>query len=194
MEAINMAVLEVLAIVGGVVVAGGLAIFGWGVGTYNGFQIFDQNMKTQFSNVLTEYQRRIDLLLNLTKSVKSYKAHEKETLTEVIKARNGISTGDRAAQIKNLKGLDKTLSKLMLVVEQYPDLKASPLYAELMNNIKTTEDRINVGRTEYNDTVRDYNVMLKTFPDSIIAGMFRFAEGVYFETDESVKKAPVLDI
>jgi LemA protein len=93
-----------------------------------------------------------------------------------------------------MKGLDGFLNKLMVVVERYPKLKATEEYKQLMHETRITEDRINIARTEYNDTVRDYNLFVVSFPSNILAGMFRFKQEEYFENEPETDKAPKLNL
>lgn len=166
---------------------------GYAIGTYNFFQSYIQNIKTQWSNIKTEYQRRYDLFINLAEAVKSYKKHEKSTLLEVIKLRGGIEfKGDIKSQMKKMNSLDKFFSKLSVVFERYPELKSNEQHNILMNEVRITEDRLNIARTDYNDIVREYNTKIKVFPSSIIAGMFHFKIAIYFVNEEASNIAPKL--
>jgi LemA protein len=170
-----------------------LAIGGWFIGGYNTLAGLKQNIKTMFSNIKTEYQRRADLIMNLAEATKSYAKFEKSTLTDVIAARNGIGNTPKEL-MKGKKQLDSVLSKLMLVVERYPKLKANEQYKMLMHETRVTEDRVNLARTEYNDTVRDYNLFVVSFPSNVLAGMFHFKEEEYFENEADTDKCPKLDL
>lgn len=172
-----------------------IIILGWLIGMYNSFVTAIQDIKNMWSNITTEYQRRADLFMNLVESVKAYTKFEKETLTQVAQARSGNFAGTPQQQMKQLKGLDAAFQRLMVVVEQYPKLKAGKQYIMLMNDIRETEDRINIARTDYNELVRDYNVYVVRFPHSIMAAMFRFKEWEYFESDDKdIKKSPKINL
>lgn len=172
-----------------------IIIAGWGIGIYNYLQAGKQNIKTQWSNIKTEYQRRFDLFMNLVETVKSFKKHEKSTLTDVVKARSMLNfSGSKSEQLKNMGMLDKFFSKLSVLFERYPQLKANEQHNQLMEEMRITEDRINVARTDYNDIVREFNIATKVFPSSIIARMFRFAEEKFYINEESTNKAPKIDL
>lgn len=178
----------IVAGVGAVALTG----IGWGIGVYNTLSIGRQDIKTQWSNVLTEYQRRADLILNLAASVKSYAKFEKGTFTDVAKARSAISNPDvdKTKAMQAMKGIDGVLSKLMVVMEQYPKLRAVEQYQELTSELKMTENRINIARTDYNDVVRSYNIMVVTVPSKWIASRFGFKEETFFEGEKGNDKAP----
>ena len=168
---------------------------GWGIGTFNHLISGKQNIKTQWSNIKTEYQRRFDIFLNLAETVKSFKKHENKTLKEVIEARSKLNfKGAKSQQLKNMNWLDSFFSKLAVVFERYPQLKANEQHNELIAEIRITEDRINVARTDYNDVVREYNLITKTFPSSIIANMFHFAEESFYINEERTDKAPKISL
>ena len=167
---------------------------GWVFGGYNVLVKGRQNIKTMFSNMKTEYQRRADLFYNLAEAVKSYAKFEKDTLTQVIAMRNGNFGSNNKEAMKKMKGLDGFLSKLMVVVERYPKLRATEEYKELMKETRITEDRINIARTNFNDVVREYNIFVVSFPSNFLAGMFNFKEEDYFENEEGTNQAPKMDL
>jgi LemA protein len=173
-----------------------LSGLGWGIGRFNMFRIAQQDIKTQWSNIKTEYQRRADMFMNLVEATKSYKLFEKETLIGVTQARQGTKLigSNTKAEMKKLNGLDAMFQKLMVVFERYPKLKSNEQHNALMKEVRITEDRINIARTDYNRIVNDYNVLATTFPANIIAGIFRFETADYFENDESSNKAPKIDL
>ena len=186
--------ISIIIIILAVILAIILAFIGWIWGGYNTLVAGVQNIKTMFSNMKTEYQRRADLFYNLAEAVKSYAKFEKNTLTEVIAMRNGNFGKNSKEAMSKMKGLDGLMSKLMLVVERYPKLRATEQYQSLMKETRITEDRINIVRTEYNDTVRDYNLFVVSFPSNVIAGMFKFKEEDYFESEPDTDKAPKMDL
>lgn len=171
-----------------------LISLGWFWGGYNTLQRGKQNVLTMFSNIKTEYQRRADLFYNLAESVKGNAKFEKDTLKQVIEMRGGNFGKDNKTALKNMKELDSFFNRLMVVFERYPDLKSHESYRELMKEIRITEDRVNIVRTEYNDTVREYNLYILSFPSNILAGMFNFKEEEYFNNEEGTDNAPKIDL
>jgi len=171
-----------------------LLICGWLVGVYNMLVIALQTIKNQWSNVKAEYQRRADLFYNLAASIKSYKTFENETFVQLAQARNGQFGKNKAEEFKTLKDLDKTFSKFLLTYEAYPQLKASELYHDLNDELKMTENRINIARTDYNVLVRDYNILIKTFPNMLIAAKFGFSIEAFYESEVGTEKAPKLEL
>lgn len=163
---------------------------GWYIGTYNLFEIATQDIKTQWSNITTEYQRRADLFYNLVETVQSYKNFEKETLIQVVNARNGNFGTTKAEQHKNLKNLDNIFGKFNLLFERYPKLKAGKEHLRLMKEIRITEDRINIARTDYNQIVGDYNKLVNTFPSKIIAKKHKFAIEQFFVNEAGTSASP----
>ena len=171
-----------------------LMFSGWLWGGYNTLVKGGQNIKTMFSNIKTEYQRRADLFYNLVEATKSHAKFEKETLTQVIAMRNGNFGTNQKEAISKMKGLNSLLNKLMVVVERYPELRSTEQYKILMNEVRITEDRINIARTEYNDTVRDYNLYVRSFPSNLLAGLFNFKEETFFEGESGIDKCPKMDL
>lgn len=185
--------LEIIYIILAIVAAIFVISFGWLIGGYNTLVKGSQNVKTMFSNIRTEYQRRADLFYNLVEATKSHAKFEKDTLTQVIAMRNG-NFGSPKEAMQKMKGFNGLMSKLMLVVERYPNLRSTEQYQVLMKETRITEDRINIARTEYNDTVREYNLYVRSFPSNIIAGMFNFKEQDFFEGEDNIDKAPKMDL
>lgn len=181
-------------IIFGAAIIGVIAIsFGWAIGLYNMIIMALQMINNQWSNVKTEYQRRADLLYNLAGAVKSHKEFEQDTFIHIAEARNGNFGKGKMEEMKNLKGLDGLFSKLIATYENYPQLKSSELYQSLMDENKMTENRVNIARTDYNELVRDYNILIKTFPNLLIANAFNFKDQVFFEVDDKAyDKAPRL--
>jgi len=181
-----------------VAAVGGAAIVtaGWVAGTYNTFIVAQQDVSTMWSNVKTEYQRRADLFINISKAAQAYLEHENDTLIEVIKARNGLAPGlTKQAEMAKLKGLEGLFSKLSVVFEKYPELKADKTIDKLMSELKETENRVNIARTDYNSLVRDYNILIKIFPRNYLANMFGFREALFYDLDDKdAYKAPRIEI
>lgn len=186
--------LIVIGVFASVVAFFALSIVGWGIGTYNIFRIGQQDIKTQWSNIKAEYQRRADLFYNLVQAVKSVKKFEQDTLVGLAAARSGNFGTDKLSEMKKLKGLDKLFSRLMMVVERYPKLQSPKQYDKLMEEVRITEDRINIARTDYNEIVGDYNKLVTTFPKMYIAGMFGFKVEEFFQNEEVSDKAPKIDL
>lgn len=166
----------------------------WAIGIYNTLIKGKQDIANQWSNIKTEYQRRADLLMNLVESVKSYKNHEKSTLTAVIQARAGKWGNTRNLDEKQMKGLDKLFNKMLMTFEAYPNLKANEQHNDLIEELKTTENRINISRTEYNSIVNEYNTIVKMFPTSIISNMFGFTPETFYINEEASNKAPKINL
>lgn len=169
---------------------------GWGISKYNFFQSSRQDIENQWSNIKTEYQRRFDLFLNLAESVKSYKNHEKQTLVELTKARSMVNFAGNniKQQVKNMGMLEGFFSKLMVANERYPELKADKTHLKLMDEIKISEERINIARTCFNDLVNEYNTEVKVFPSSIIANMNGFKVWEYYINEQISNSAPKIKL
>lgn len=172
----------------------------WAVGFYNTLVNLDEGTNTAWSNVETQYQRRMDLIPNLVNTVKGYATHEKETLEGVIKARaeatqiklsiDDLSEENLAKLQAAQNSLSGALSRLMAVAENYPDLKASEQFKELQAQLEGTENRIAEARRVYNETAKNYNTKIRQFPGNILANIFGFNAHAYFKADEAASKAP----
>lgn len=172
----------------------------WCISGYNGLVSMDEGVQNKWADVETQYQRRADLIPNLVNTVKGYAAHEKETLESVVKARSEATsvkidpsnmTAEQMAQYQNAQnGVTSALSKLLLVVEKYPDLKANQNFQELQSQLEGTENRIAVARRDYNAVAKVYNTAVRKFPKNILAGMFGFEKKEYFEAQEGSEAAP----
>ncbi len=167
---------------------------GWGVGGYNSLVSLRENVTTQSANIDTQLQRRTDLIPNLVNTVKGYAAHETEIMTAVSDARARLAGAEGMAEKAEAdQALNSALSRLLMVVENYPDLKADAQYTALMDELAGTENRIAVARSDYNAVVRDYNKKIKTFPSVILANLFGFDEAEYFEAAEGSETPPTVD-
>lgn len=171
-----------------------LSTLGWGIGAFNKFRIGQQDIKTQWSNIKTEYQRRADLFYNLVQAVKSSKKFEQDTYVGLAAARSGNFGSNKIQEMKKLKGLDSFFNRLMVVMENYPSLKATKQHSKLMEEVRITEDRINIARTDYNEIVGDYNKMATIWPSLLIANMFRFKTEEFFQNEETSNLAPKIDL
>jgi LemA protein len=171
---------------------------GCACGRYNGLVTTDQDVKTSWSNVETNYQRRTDLYNSVIKTIEGSANFEKSTLKDVINARANatkvtVDVNDSAslgAYQRAQSQLQGTFSRLMAVAEAYPDLKTTQQFADFQTNIAGTENRINVARRDYNSSVNTYNLKVKTFPNNIFAGIFGFHEKPYYKSDPGSENAP----
>lgn len=190
-------------IVPGVIVLLLLIVVFSAINSYNNMVTKDENVTGQWAQVENVYQRRADLIPNLVNTVKGYAAHEKETLEAVVNARSKATSTTidasklDAAAIQKFQaaqdGLSSALSKLMVVVERYPDLKANQNFLELQAQLEGTENRIAVERKKFNETAKDYNTYIRKFPKNIYAGMFGFEKRAYFESQEGAEVAPTVE-
>ena len=184
----------------GVVLAITMGLFLWVTGKYNKMVTLDEGVSAQWAQVENVYQRRADLIPNLVNTVKGYASHEKETLQGVVEARakatsttinaGGLNPQALKAFQANQDALSSALSRLMVVVERYPDLKANQNFLELQAQLEGTENRITVERRKFNEVSRAYNTFVKTFPNKFIASFSGFNEKPYFQAQEGAEKAP----
>ena len=185
-----------------IIIAVAAIVVVWGITGYNGLVGMDEGVQTKWADVETQYQRRADLIPNLVNTVKGYAAHESETLQAVVEARakatsvNIDPSNMSAEQIANFQkaqeGVSSALSRLLVTVEKYPDLKANENFKELQAQLEGTENRISVARRDYNEAARKYNTTLRSFPKNILAGMFGFEKKAYFEAQEGSEQAPTV--
>lgn len=170
----------------------------WVWGTYNKLIYATTDIDTQMSNILTEYQRRADLLLNMAEVAKGYANFEKDTLTQVTQARNinfaGFGQQSTTEQMAQLSQMDSALSRLMLVFEKYPELKTVEQYNKLSEELKRTENRVQIARSDYNNLVRSYNILVQRFPTKILAGTWGYDTEVFFQNEIGTTQAPKLDM
>ena len=168
--------------------------------TYNGFVNKEEGLKSAWSNVETQYQRRADLIPNLVNTVKGYAAHESQTLNEVTEARARATsinlsaddlTPEKLQQFQQAQAqVRSALGRLIAVSESYPDLKANQNFLELQAQLEGTENRIAVARKDFNDVAQKYNVSVRRFPANLVARMFGFEQKPYFESAEGTETAP----
>ena len=176
------------------------SLYQWGVGFNNTAIALKETSTKTWANVESSYQRRNDLIGNLVKTVQGAADFERGTLTDVIEARakaTAVSidptniTPEQLAQFNQAQsGLSGALSKLLVTVERYPDLKANQNFLELQSQLEGTENRINVARDRFNATVEPYNLHIKKFPNSVLAGLFNFDELAYFKSEAGSEDAP----
>ncbi|MCX6287418.1 MAG: LemA family protein [Bacteroidetes bacterium] len=183
-----------------VIVLAVILLFTWGKDSYNNLVTKDQAVQQQWAQVENVYQRRSDLIPNLVNTVKGVANFEQKTLTAVIEARAKATSVqinpknlDQASLQKfqaSQDNLSSSLARLMVVVENYPQLKATQNFTELQAQLEGTENRITVERMKFNDVVQDYNIQVKRFPSNIFAGMFGFKEKAFFMAVKGAEKAP----
>ena len=175
----------------------------WGVRGYNGLVTADEGVKTAWSQVENQYQRRSDLIPNLVNTVKGYAAHESETLESVVAARakatqvtldaENMTPEAISAYMSAQDEVSNALGRLMMIREAYPDLKANQNFIELQAQLEGTENRISVERNRFNETARAYNTKIRKFPLSIVASIGGFEAKPYFEANEGAQNAPVVE-
>lgn len=189
-------------IVPGIIVGVLLLIGLWIGGTYNSLVGEREKVTAAFSNVETQYQRRIDLVGNLVNTVKGSSDFEKSTLTEITEARAKagsvkVDASSSQAQVQQYvdaqNQMNSALSRLLVTVEAYPNIKSTDAYRDLMSQLEGTENRIQVARSDFNNTARPYNTRIQTFPTNVIANLFGFSQRAYFESQEGADKAPTVD-
>ena len=182
------------------IIAAVVIIGGWAASAYNSMVGVQETATTALANVQSTYQRRADLIPNLVETVKGYASHEKETLEGVVNARSKATqvtldpenmTPEKFQEFQKAQGeLGAALGRLIAITENYPDLKANENFRDLQVQLEGTENRINDARNKYNAAVQDYNVVIRSFPKNILAGMFGFDKMAKFEAEAGAEKAP----
>lgn len=159
--------------------------------SYNGIVTKSEEVDNKFSAIDTQLQRRADLIPNLVNTVKGYASHEQEVINSVTEARAKLAGANTVAEKANAdEELTSALNRLMVVVENYPDLKSSQNFIQLSDELAGTENRIATSRRDYNEAVKEYNLKIKKFPTNIMAGMFGYQQRDYFEASEQSKEVP----
>ena len=168
----------------------------WGIGTRNSLVTMEEEVKLGASQVETQLQRRSDLIPNFVETVKGYAAHEEEVYTAIADARaklsGAIEENDVEAMNEANSELDSALSRLLVVVENYPELKANQNFIALQDELAGTENRITIARQDYNEIVGEYNKELKKFPKNLIASMCNLEKAEYFEVSEGAHEVPTV--
>lgn len=189
----------------GIIIVIGLILLlgGCGCSGYNTMVSQDQNVKGKWGNVQSEYQRRSDLIPNLVNTVKGAADFEKSTLEAVVNARAKATattidpanlSPENIAKFQQAQGeLSGALSRLLVTIERYPELKANQNFRDLQAQLEGTENRIKVSRNDFNTAVQTFNTTVKSFPNNIFAGMFGFKEKGYFAAEAGAEKAPTVD-
>lgn len=188
-----------------IIIVAALALFvfiivSWGTRIYNGMVTMQESVTSQWGNVETQYQRRADLIPNFVNTVKGAANFEQSTLTQVIEARAKATsvkidptnmTPEAMQRFQEAQGeVSSALSRLMVVVERYPELKATQNFRDLQITLEGTENRISVERRKFNEVALQYNTYIRRFPQNFLAGMFGFQSKPYFEAEEGAAKAP----
>jgi len=183
--------LIIVAVILGVILIFALSTAAWLRTTYNNMVVIQEQVNGSWAQVQTVLQRRYDLIPNLVETVKGYASHEERVLTAVTEARAKVGGAATPADRMKAEGeLSGALSRLMVVVEAYPNLKANQNFIALQDQLEGTENRIAVERQRYNDTVRGYNQYIRQFPQNMIAGMFGFERKPFFEAPGAAQEAP----
>ena len=176
-----------------VLVIGGL----WVMGGYNSLVAKDTQVELRASNIQSQLKRRADLIPNLVSTVKGYAKHESGVYSEIAQARSRLLSADVAHNPQGAAAanaaMTSSLGRLLAIAENYPQLKADENFIRLQDELTGTENRINLARLEYNDSVQDYNLSVRTFPNSIVAGMTGFTRKTPFEATEAEKAVPKVD-
>ena len=162
-----------------------------GCSTYNSLVSLDEGVKESWAQIETQLQRRMDLIPNYVETVKGYAAQEKDVLVKVTEARSKVAgAGTIPDKIEANNQLTSALSRLMVVVEKYPDLKSNENFLRLQDELAGTENRIAVARKRYNEAVKEFNTTMRSFPANMIASSFKFKEATYFDAPEAAKTPP----
>lgn len=166
----------------------------WFVGAYNSLISISSKVDAQWGNVQSVYQRRYDLIPNLVNTVKGYAKHEEKIFTEITDLRSrwqdAVNTGDVNGQIQAINAVEGALSRLLVVVEAYPDLKASQNFLSLQDELAGTENRISVERMRYNEVVKEYNIKIRRIPAVVVANIFGYKSRSYFEAEQGAEQTP----
>ncbi|MFD1206780.1 MULTISPECIES: LemA family protein [Sporosarcina] len=164
------------------------------VPSYNKFVNLEEDVEQSYAQVENQLQRRLDLIPNLVNTVKGYASHEKEVIAEISDARARLAgaSGPEEQAAADTE-LSNALGRLLVVVENYPELKANQNFTQLMDELAGTENRIGFARKDYNDVVSQYNRQVKRFPGKLVASIFGFDEKEYFQAEEAANKAPEVD-
>jgi len=174
----------------------------WGVSGFNSLVTSQENVNSQWANVESQYQRRSDLIPNLVSTVKGYATHESSTLEGVVAARAKATqvtidpanlTPEKLQEYQAAQGqVSSALGKLLMITENYPDLKANQNFLELQAQLEGTENRISVERMRFNETAKNYNKSILRFPTNILSGLFGFDKKPYFESEKGSENAPAV--
>lgn len=187
-------IIVVIALVAGCVL--------WLIGKYNAMITAEENVTTAWSQVENQYQRRSDLIPNLVSTVKGYAEHESSVFENVTEARaratqltlSENATPEQMMAFQQAQGeLTQALGRLLALAENYPDLKANENFRDLQAQLEGTENRIAVARNAFNEAAKTYNILIRKFPNNIVAGIFGFGQKAYFEADEGAERVPTVE-
>lgn len=191
---LGLGVAGIVLILFGIVVLVGIILVIWFIGAYNSLVRLRNEVKNAWAQIDVQLKRRHDLIPNLVETVKGYASHERETLDAVIQARsNAVSAEGVSNQAQAEQQLSGALGRLMLLVENYPDLKANQNFLALQEELTSTENKIGFARQFFNDQVMQFNTKIQSIPYNIIAGMFNFNQEDYFEIEETERQAPQVE-
>jgi len=192
-----------LLIVVAVIAFAALSVYRFFVGNYNSIVTYDEAVEASWAQVQNQYQRRLDLIPNLVATVKGYASHEQDTFVQVTQARaaaesmSGAGVPKNANEMENFQAAQNTLTagvrNLLVVAENYPELKANQNFLALQDQLEGTENRIAVARQDYNKTVQTYNTFIRRFPQSIIANMNGFEKRPQFAASQEAQSAPKVE-
>ena len=181
----------------GVILVLAIMIGGYFISTGNSIVNKYEEVNLQKSQIEVSLQKRADLIPNLVATVKGYATHEEKVFTEIAEARSklagSIQSGDVNQMSEANSNLSSALSRLLVITENYPELKADTQFIQLQNQLTSCENEISSARSKYNDSVKTFNTMIKRFPTSIVANMRGYSDFDYFKADEGSQKAPVVD-
>ena len=186
--------IKILLIILGIILLFGIIIFSSIKGTYNSLVVLDEGVKAAWAQVENQLQRRYDLIPNYVETVKGFAKQEREVFIKVTEARSKVGGATSVPdKIKANNQLSSALSRLLVVVERYPELKSDQNFLRLQDELAGTENRIAVERRRYNETVKTLNIKVRSFPTNILAGMFGFEKAAFFEVPEAAKAVPKVE-
>lgn len=178
-------------IIGGIIVVVIGILIGSLISSYNDIVTLSEEVDNKFADIDTQLERRVSLIPNLVATVKGYAAHEEEVLTQISNARAKLAGAQGAEEKADANSeLDSAISRLLIVVENYPELKANTNFIQLSDELAGTENRIAVARRDYNEAVKEYNTKISKMPTNIIASLFNFDKKEYFEASEGANEVP----
>ena len=181
--------------IGGIVLLILVILIGAFMGAYNSVIRLDEEVNEKWAQIENQLQRRYDLVPDLVKVANKYAAHEKDVINDVLDARSKLAGANTAnTQVEATAELENAISRLLVVIENYPTLKADATYIALMDEISGAENRIAVARKDYNEAVKEYNVKIKSFPIVLFRGMLDTEEKVFFEVQENALSKPEYDL